>query len=312
VILDVNPHSGIPVYMKKIIIRHVADPSAQLLLLQKGDADIVRSLTPDQLREVAKNEAYHITASGQGTSMYIAMNEALPQFQKQQVRQAVKWAIDYDAIAKNVTPNTWKVAQGFLPPGLPGALTDAPFQQDVAKAKALLAEAGEQDGFTVTLDYNSQPPTSDIAQAVQSDLAKIGIKVNLSGGENKQVVTKTRARQHQMAMLSWGTDYFDPNSNAQAFCADPDDSDTSKLKILAWRSHFQDKELTEMVDQAVKELDPAKRIAMYVKMQRLSQERSPFAMMLQQIATAVLGKGVSGFTIGPISDYTKYADIKKA
>ena len=67
-----------------------------------------------------------------------------------------------------------------------------------------------------------------------------------------------------------------------------------------------------MVDQAVKELDPAKRIAMYVKMQRLSQERSPFAMMLQQIATAVLGKGVSGFTIGPISDYTKYADIKKA
>jgi peptide/nickel transport system substrate-binding protein len=312
VILDVNPHSGIPVHMKKIIIRHVSDPSAQLLLLEKGDADIARNLTPDQLREVAKNEAYHITASGQGNSMYIAMNENVPQFKKPQVRQAVKWAIDYDAIAKNITPNTWKVAQGFLPPGLPGALTDEAFHQDVAKAKALLAEAGEADGFAVTLDYTSLPPSSDIAQAVQADLAKIGINVTLQGGEQKQVVTKTRARQHQMAMLSWGTDYFDPNSNAQAFCADPDDSDTSKLKILAWRSHFQDQELTAMVDQAVKELDSAKRIAMYVKMQRLSQERAPFAMLLQQIATAVLGKGVSGFTIGPISDYTKYADIKKA
>jgi peptide/nickel transport system substrate-binding protein len=312
VILDVNPHSGIPVHCKKIIIRHVSDPSAQLLLLQKGDADIARNLTPDQLKEVAKNEAYHITTAGQGTSMYITMNEAVPQFRKQSVRQAVKWAIDYDAIARNITPNTWKVAQGFLPPGLPGALTDEPFHQDIAKAKALMAEAGEQDGFTVTFDYISQPLWSDIAQAVQADLAKIGIKLILQGGEAKQVITKSRVRQHQMVILPWGTDYFDPNSNAQAFCANPDDSDNSKLKILAWDSHFVDPELTAMVDQAAKELDSAKRLALYEKMQRLSQDRSPFVMMLQQIATAVLGKGVSGFTLGPLVDYTKYADIKKA
>jgi peptide/nickel transport system substrate-binding protein len=312
IILDVNPHSRIPVGCKKIVIRHVSDPAAQLLMLQKGDADIVRDLTPDQLKEVAKNEAYHITACGQGTSLYIALNEAVPQFQKHPVRQAVKWAIDYDAIAKNITPNTYTVAQGFLPPGLPGALTDEPFRQDIAKAKALLAEGGAPNGFTVTLDYNSQPPTSDIAQAVQADLAKIGITVNLQGGESKQVVTKTRARQHQMAMLGWGTDYFDPNSNAQGFCANPDDSDNSKLKILAWRSHFVDAELTAMVDQAAKELDAAKRIAMYQNMQRLSQERSPFVMMLQAIATAVVGKNVTGFEIGPLPDYTKYANIRKA
>jgi peptide/nickel transport system substrate-binding protein len=312
VILDVNPHSGIPVHMKKIIMRHVADPSAQLLLLQKGDVDIARDLTPDQLKEVAKNEAYHITASGQASTMYIAMNEAMPQFQKAQVRQAIKWAIDYDAIATNITPNTWKVSQSFLPEGLPGALTDEPFHQDIAKAKSLLAEGGYPNGFEVTMDHNSSPPASDIAQAVQADLAKIGVKVTLQGGENKQVVTKTRARQHQMAMLVWGSDYFDPNSNAQGFCANPDDSDNSKLKILAWRSHFADPELTAMVDQATKELDSAKRIAMYQKMQQLSRERAPFAWMLQQVSTAVLGKGVSGFEIGPLPDYTKYADIKKA
>jgi len=312
VILDLNPHSGMPTHAKKIIIRHVSDPSAQLLMLQKGDVDIARDLTPDQLKVVAKSEEFHITASGQGSSMYIAMNEAVPELSKLPVRQAIKWAIDYDAIAKNITPNIWKVAQAFLPPGLPGALTDEPFHKDVAKAKALMAEAGLQNGFTVTLDYISQPPASDIAQKIQADLADIGIKVTLVGGEQKQVVTKTRARQHQLAMLVWGTDYFDPNSNAQAFCADPDDSDTSKLKILAWRSHFQDKELTEMVEQAAKELDSAKRIAMYQKMQRLSQQRAPFAMMLQQVATAVLGKGVSGFVMGPIPDYTKYADVRKA
>ena len=90
---------------------------------------------------------------------------------------------------------------------------------------------------------------------MQQDLGEIGIKVTLLPGEQKQVITKTRARTHQLAMLVWGTDYFDPNSNAQAFCANPDDSNNSKLKILAWRSHFADKQLTEEAAAAAKELD---------------------------------------------------------
>ncbi len=311
VTLDANPHSGIRTATRKIIIRHVADPSAQLLMLEKGDADIVRNLTPDQLKTVRDNPDFHITSSPQSSQIYIAMNQAVPDLAKPQVRQAVKWAIDYESIATNITPSSYVVSQSFLPVGLPGALTSKPFHKDVGKAKALLAEAGLADGFSVDMDCPSVQPYADIAQAVQADLAAVGIKVNLLIGDTKQVITKTRARQHQMAMLYWGTDYFDPNSNAQAFCANPDDSDASKLKILAWRSHFVDKELTAMVEAAAKELDSAKRVAMYQKMQVLSQERAPFVMMLQAISNGVLGKGVSGFVIGPLPDYTKYYNIAK-
>ena len=113
-------------------------------------------------------------------------------------------------------------------------------------------------------------------------------------------------------MLNWGTDYFDPNSNAQAWCENPDDSDQSKLKILAWRSHFVDKELTAESQAAVHELDPAKRIALYQTMQKQFMERAPFAMLLQRNAVAVLGKGVSGFVVGPMPDYTHYSQISKA
>ena len=63
-------------------------------------------------------------------------------------------------------------------------------------------------------------------------------------GETKQVTTKMRARQHQMTLMIWFPDYLDPNSNAQAFNANPDDSDAAKLKLPAWRCHFFDKELT--------------------------------------------------------------------
>jgi peptide/nickel transport system substrate-binding protein len=312
VTIDANPHSGITTASRRVIIRHVADPSAQLLMLQKGDADIVRNLTPDQLKTIGGNQDFHVTSSPQSSQIYIALNQNVPELAKPQVRQAVKWAIDYDAIATNITPRSYVVSQSFLPAGLPGALTDKPFRKDVAKAKALMAEAGLPGGFSITMDCPSVQPYADIAQAVQADLGAIGIKVDLLVGDTKQVITKTRARQHQMAMLYWGTDYFDPNSNAQAFCANPDDSDASKLKILAWRSHFVDKELTAMVNAATTELDSAKRVAMYQAMQKMSQERAPFVMMLQAISNGVQGKGVSGFVIGPLPDYTKYYDIKKA
>jgi peptide/nickel transport system substrate-binding protein len=221
-------------------------------------------------------------------------------------------AIDYDAIANNITPGTFSVCQAFLPDALPGALKNNPFKKDVAKAKQLLADAGLSGGFSVTMDYFSNSPNSDIAQAVQADLAAIGIKVQLLPGERKQVITKTRARQHQLAMLTWGTDYFDPNSNAQAFCANPDDSDNSKLKIIAWRNHFANKELTDEVDQAAQELDTQKRVALYNKMQQQFWDDSPIAFMLQQNAVAVARKDVAGFHLGPQSDFVRYGKTRKS
>jgi peptide/nickel transport system substrate-binding protein len=240
------------------------------------------------------------------------MNQTMPELAKREVQQAIKWAIDYDAIARNITPGTWSVDQYFLPKGLPGALTDEPFKRNVAKAKELMAKAGLASGFSATMDYISAAPYADIAQAIQADLAQIGIKLSLLPGEQKQVITKTRARQHQLAVLVWGSDYFDPNSNAQAFCANPDDSDGSKMKIIAWRSHFQDKELTSEVEQAAKELDSAKRIALYQTMQKQFIERAPFAFLLQRNATAVSRAGVKGFVVGPLPDYTHYSSIAKA
>jgi len=312
VTIDANPHAAQKGLMRRVVLRHVADPPEQLLLLQKGDVDIARDLGADQLKTIGGDKGFTISASPQGTSMYIAMNQAMPELAKPEVHQAIKWAIDYDAIAKNITPNTWSVCQTFLPSALPGAVKDQPFHRDVAKAKALLAQAGLPNGFAVSMDYISHAPSADIGQAIQAYLAEVGIKVTLLPGEQKQVITKTRARQHQLAMLVWGTDYFDPNSNAQAWCENPDDSDTSKLKILAWRSHFVDKQLNDEGLAAVRELDPAKRIALYHTMQTQFMDRAPFAMLLQQNAVAVLGKGVSGFKVGPMPDYTHYWQIKKA
>ncbi|HJS87471.1 MAG TPA: ABC transporter substrate-binding protein [Acetobacteraceae bacterium] len=312
IIIDANPNSGIPVGVKRIVLRHVKDPAEQLLLLQKGGVDIARDLQADQLKTIANNPNFHADATGQANSLYVAMNQAMPQLAKPEVHQAVKWAIDYAGIARNITPETWFVQQSFLPRGIPGALTEQPFEQDLGRARTLMAQAGLADGFSATMDFISAPPYDQVAQAVQADLGKIGIKLQLLPGEQKQVITKTRARQHQLAMLVWGSDYFDPNSNAQAFCANPDDSDNSALKIIAWRSHFVNKQLTIEAALAAKEADSRARLALYGDMQQQFWDVAPFAMMLQRNAVAAMRKNVTGLQLGPMPDFTRYAGIRKA
>jgi peptide/nickel transport system substrate-binding protein len=175
-----------------------------------------------------------------------------------------------------------------------------------------LAKAGYPDGFSITLDHFSRAPFPDVAQAIQANLADVGIKAQLLAGEGKQVTTKMRARQFQMTLMTWFPDFLDMHSNAQAFNYNADDSDTSKVKLPAWRCHFHDKELTDLVDKASKELDAKKRMEMYAKMQRDSMERSPFVFVLQNAEIATMHKGVSGISLGLLPDYTRYAGISKA
>ena len=309
--LEANPNASNPAKLRRVLILHRAEPSAQLLGLQKGDLDIVRNLTPDQLTTLAKDPAYTLVTSPKSYINYLALNQSHPMLSKPQVRQAIKWAIDYAGIAASITPNTYEPHQAFLPKGFPGALTDLPFKKDVAKAKALLAEAGVPNGFEVTMDHPSAAPFGDWAQAIQANLAEIGIKVTLLAGESKQVITKTRARQHQIAMVRWGSDYMDPNSNAETFNVNTDNSDAQKNRTLCWRSNWKDDDLTARAIEAQKEPDSKRRIAMYERMQRDHQERSPFVLLGQQVEVAAMRKSVSGLELALLADRSRYTAVTK-
>jgi peptide/nickel transport system substrate-binding protein len=311
VTLEANPNYATPVQVRRILIRHVPDSSVQFLMLQRGDADIARDIDADRIRTLRGDANFTLVSSGQGTQMYVSMNTSVPELSKPQVHEAVKWAIDYDGIAENVTPGTWSVHQTFLPAGMPGSITDRPYRRDIARARRLLAEAGYPDGFAIELDHYASPPFFDVAQALQRSLAEVGIRASLLSADPRQVLTKSRQRTSKMALLRWSTDYFDPNSNAQYFCENDDNSENNRLRVMAWRSHWIDPPLTAAVRQAVREPDEAKRIAIYEGMQREHLQRAPTAFMLQRNEIAVLRRGVTGLQLGLMADYTRYESIRK-
>lgn len=312
VTMQVNSYSGYSGSLERIILRHIADPSAQLLMLQQGDIDIARNLTSDQIKTLQNDPNIVLIRKGEASLVYITMNVSHEKLQNPKVWEAVKWALNYESIQKNILSATHEVHQAIIPKGLPGAYHETPFQKDVAKAKALLAEAGFPDGFSIDMDHDSAQPYPDIAQAVQANLGEIGIKVNLLAAENRQVLTKMRARRHQMLLASWGTDYFDPHANADAFCINHDNSDDAADKPFAWRSHFKDDTCIAMAIAARDEKDPQKRLDLYVELQKYLMHNSPYAIVMQLFATVACRPGVEGMRLSAISSGHSFAEVTKS
>ncbi len=297
--------------LARVIYRHVKEAATQRLLLEKGDTDIARNLSPEDLEALAKNKDIKTTATPKGTVVYIGLNQKNANLAKPEVREAIKWLVDYDAIGKTLIKNIGVVHQNFLPVGLLGASSDKPYKLDVNKAKALLAKAGLPNGFKVTIDMRTTQPVQGITENFQQTAKRAGIDIEIIPGDGKQTLTKYRARQHDMYIGSWGADYWDPHTNADTFARNPDNSDAPKSKPLAWRNAWDIPELTKQADAAVLERDGTKRKVMYEKMQADFRKNSPFVMIYQQTEVAAFRSNVKELKIGPTSDSTYMFKVSK-
>lgn len=307
VALDGNPDywRGAPKFTR-VITRHIPEPATQRLLLEKGDIDIARKLSPEDLAAVASNPEISITKSPKGSIWYLGLNQKNPNLAKPEVVEAMKYLVDYDAIVNIILKGSAQNHQSFLPQGFLGAISDAPYKLDVAQAKELLVKAGLPDGFKVTMDTRNNSPTKEMAQAIQATMAQAGIEIELIPADFKQVLTKYRARQHDIFIGNWGPDYQDPHTNAETFAMNVDNQDDAKSKTLAWRNAWDIPAMTAETQAAVLERDAAKRAATYEAIQREHQQISPFVIYAQQIENIAARSNVQGMIWGPSFDDNKY------
>lgn len=297
--------------LPRVIYRHVKEASTQRLLLEKGDADIARNLTPQDLDALAANKDIKQTGTPKGTVYYISLNQKNPTLAKPEVREAFKYLVDYSGIGKTLIKDIGIVHQNFLPVGLMGAATDNPFTLDVEKAKGLLAKAGLKDGFKVTMDVRTVQPVQGIAENIQQTAKRAGINIEIIPGDGKQTLTKYRARTHDIYIGQWGADYWDPHTNADTFVRNPNNADDATSKPLAWRNAWDIPALTKETDSAVVERDGEKRKGLYGTLQKEFLATSPFAVIYQMNEVGAYRANVTGFRIGPTSDSTYVYKVSK-
>ena len=307
IVLDMNAnYRGGEAKLKRVVLRHMAEPAAQRLALEKGDVDIARELTPDQVAGLEGNADVKVTPKPQALLYYAGMSLKRKEFQDVRVRQAMRYLIDYDGMVNSFLKGTMQVHQSFWPSGFWAALDENMYTFDPAKAKALLAEAGYPDGFEINFDAPNSAPFVNIAQSMQATLAQGGIKANIISAETKAVIGKYRGREHDLALLYWGPDYMDPHTNADGFAMNPDNSDNAKGKPLAWRNSWFDETVNKMTGDAVRERDGAKREQLYKDLQKKVMTDGPYIIMFQNTIQLAERANVKDFVMGPSSDVVYY------
>lgn len=220
VVFERNPdyyHPGVP-YLDEITFEIGQEPTVALLRLQRGEVDILGDgIPPAQFAEVMADPANEglIVEGGQLHTGYVTMNVTQPPFDDVRVRQAVNMAINKERVVRIIN-NRAVPANQPLPPAMPGYDTSYegyPF--DAAKAKGLLAEAGYADGFTTELYAMNTDPNPRIAQAIQQDLAEIGIKAELKSLAQATVIDAGGQGTAPMIWsggMGWIADFPDPSN----------------------------------------------------------------------------------------------------
>jgi peptide/nickel transport system substrate-binding protein len=204
------------------------------------------------------------------------------------VRQAVKYAIDYDAIIDKVREGFAIENQQFLAIGYFGYKESNPYKRDINKAKKLMADAGYANGFDVEIVTNESEIRRAEAVVVQSNLADIGIKSSIVVMQAAQLYDKYRNQGLQMIVAGWGIDYPDADALAKPFA-------DYTVKQLAWRNAWLDDKAAAMTAAAGKEINEKKREQLYIDLVQYWQANGPFAMLYQPIEYWGIRKDVKGY-----------------
>ncbi|MCR6497973.1 ABC transporter substrate-binding protein [Shinella sp. CPCC 101442] len=206
-------------HVDKVTIEVGQEPLVALLRLQKGEVDIAGDgIPPAKFLEIKNSPegAAMIVDGEQLHTGYITLNTKVKPFDDVKVRQAVNMAINKERITRLLNGRA-TAANQILPPLMPGYdKTFTGYAYDVEKAKALLAEAGHPDGFETVLYSTNTDPQPRIAQAIQQDLAAIGIKAEVRALAQGNVIaaggTEGEAPMIWSGGMGWIADFPDPSN----------------------------------------------------------------------------------------------------
>lgn len=211
-------NKGLP-KLDQITFEFGQEPVVALLRLQKGEIDIPGDgIPPAKFIEVKDDPQFKdlIIRGGQLHTGYVTMNVKIKPFDNAKVRQAVNMAINKDRIVRIINGRAVPANQP-LPPTMPGYAKDYKgYAYDVEKAKALLAEAGVAEGFETELFVMNTDPQPRIAQAIQQDLAAVGIKASIKSLAQANVIAAGGEPEGAPMIwsggMAWIADFPDPSN----------------------------------------------------------------------------------------------------
>ena len=277
--------------LDQVIFPVVPDTQAAMARLEAGEFDLVPEVPPHLFERLAANPLIRLAKVGGLNVRFLGMQLERPALQDRRVREAIARAVDRERLATVLGRGAMLAARGPLPAaslGYDSQLTQP--AHDLRRARALLQEAGVVSRRTLRLLYNASLELfSEVVQAVQSDLRKAGIGVDLVRTPDWKSFHEERKKgEHDLYLYQWSVSTPDPERFLFPLfhSKSPDNF-----------GHFANARVDDLLTQARQPMEEARRLRLYREVTRLILGDVPAVFLFHQINFAALHARVAGLTL---------------
>ncbi len=270
--------------------------AVRLTKLKSGECHVMAYPNPADADRISADPALRLLSQEGLNIGYVGLNTTMKPFDDVRVRRAVNMAIDRAAIVEAVYGGAGTVAKNPFPPMLwsfNAEIRDYPF--DLEGARRLLAEAGHAAGFETELWYLPvsrpyNPNGKRVAEMIQADLAKLGIRLRLLTADWSTYRAKLLAGEAPMALFGWTGDIGDPDNFLDVLLgctsARPGGNNIAK-----WCEPTYD----SLVTRAKRILDRNEREGLYREAQAIAKREAPWVPIAHSLVFMATRKEVTGF-----------------
>lgn len=279
---------------ENITFRIIPEASQRTIALETGEVDLVYDLPVNELSIVNDNENLQLFSTPSLTTWYISMNTEKEKLSDVRVRQAIRYAINVQEIIDSVLYGAGKPANSLVPPAAKGYVEDVPFyEQDIEKAKQLLADAGYPNGLELSLAVAEDTTRVAVCQVIQNQLAKAGINVKIDTYDASTYYDHANKSEFDLAFYFW-------------ICA-AGHADYQYYSLLhssqkgsgGNRSFYDNKEADKYIEIARNTLDTDVSLENYKKLEEIVYAESPNAILLYTNLNVGASSKVDGFVMQP-------------
>lgn len=275
-------------YCKKLTMRIISEASNRTIELEAGGADIIYEAPASDIPRLEKNKDTVVYRDPSMNTNYILIRCDHKPFDDVRVRIALAYAIDRHTAVKSAYKGTGIPAVGFYTPSVEGFAADVvPYEQDIAKAKQLLAEAGFPDGFETTLHTDTTLERTDIAEIFQNQLRKVGIKCKVIAMEPSAYQAMFARGEHNLMLYGLTATTGESDRALRWFHKD----NTVGMSFINWKND----KFSNLVDVAAQTTNVVERNGLYKQAQQMLKDECVVVPTLHREILSAAKKNVMGF-----------------
>lgn len=297
--------------LDQLVFSITQEASVRYQKLKTGECHLMAYPDPSDLKSMKDNNKIRVVEQPGLNVGYLAMNLEKKPLNNVLVRQAINHALNRQSYIEAIYLGNAEVAKNPIPPtmwGYNSKITDYDYSPE--KAKDLLKKAGLEKGFSIDLwvlpvSRPYIPNGKKLGELIQSDLAKVGIKINLVTFDWPTYLAKAKKGEHGLIQLGWTGDNGDPDNFLNVLLGCPG------IKAGSNVARWCDQTFSKYVDAAKQTSDIKQRTDFYLKAQEVFKKNAPWVTLAHAKVFRAMTPAVVGYEISPFgSDIFYGVDIK--